>query len=662
MIRFVLFLCLLLAGAEGVNGQVRSGHLSGDVGTRYLLAPEFQDTGFLMKEIRDAYQLGRLNPDSAISLLHTYLIEARKHGYLPAEINMLISLGILQSAKGRYSRSLEYYRGGLALAAVADDLKAHLPVLYNNIANSFRFMGRYESALQYYYYAIATSSQYPGNLSTSHLYNNMASLLQQTGRQDQGFEYLKIAERTAIKEHNLKILAGVLVNKGVYYAHAGNWDSSEASFRRAKSIAEELDSDNLRSNVLSNLGTLYLMQERPEKALKMMQESISYIDRLDVYYRNGVRIALGEVYTELQQYEAAEAVLKQALKNAEESGLKADLYEISLILSKLYAAQSRFADAYYYRDRAAEINDSLSGVSVSNRLSALEVRYRTVEKDRQILQQQLLIERQHVQLREQQVWILISAICVLLVIIGLAVVYLYYRQRQRRQNQQLKLLQQEQEIGQLKAMMKGEEQERTRIARDLHDGIGGMLAAIKMHLAAIKKQFSDPVAIPELEEVMQMVADTAREVRQTSHNLMPDVLLRYSLPDALRIYCDHINVHDQLQIDLQFYGNLEEMEPSVALSIYRMVQELIQNILKHAQASQAAVVIREHAGALSIIVEDNGKGFKSDGNTGLGLQQIRNRVQALRGFFEVESKEGSGTTACIELELLNLEEDNQPTV
>src|SRR5690606_25046819 len=128
------------------------------------------------------------------------------------------------------------------------------------------------------------------------------------------------------------------------------------------------------------------------------------------------------------------------------------------------------------------------------------------------------------------------------------------------------------------------------------------------------------------------------------------------------IYCDHINVHDQLQIDLQFYGNLEEMEPSVALSIYRMVQELIQNILKHAQASQAAVVIREHAGALSIIVEDNGKGFKSDGNTGLGLQQIRNRVQALRGFFEVESKEGSGTTACIELELLNLEEDNQPTV
>src|SRR5690606_10783313 len=106
-------------------------------------------------------------------------------------------------------------------------------------------------------------------------------------------------------------------------------------------------------------------------------------------------------------------------------------------------------------------------------------------------------------------------------------------------------------------------------------------------------------------------------------------------------------------------GNLEELEPSVALSIYRIVQELIQNILKHAQASRAAVVVREHAGTLSIIVEDNGIGFNSAGNIGFGLQQIRNRVQALRGFFEVESKEGSGTTACIELELPNLEKVNQ---
>src|SRR5690606_20661381 len=117
----------------------RAGHMSGDVGSRYLLAPDFQDTGFLIREIKNAYQLGRSNPDSAIALLQTYLLETRNQGYAPGEISVLISLGILHSARGLYVRSLDFYRAGLALAAVADDLKSQLPVLYNNIANSFRF-------------------------------------------------------------------------------------------------------------------------------------------------------------------------------------------------------------------------------------------------------------------------------------------------------------------------------------------------------------------------------------------------------------------------------------------------------------------------------------------------------------------------------------------
>jgi signal transduction histidine kinase len=154
---------------------------------------------------------------------------------------------------------------------------------------------------------------------------------------------------------------------------------------------------------------------------------------------------------------------------------------------------------------------------------------------------------------------------------------------------------------------------------------------------------------------MSMLQDTTSEIRKTAHNLMPNVLLRHDLGEALRIYCEHINASNELTITLRLYGDLKQLDKSVELFLYRMSQELIQNIIKHANASQAVVELELRDDTMNIIVEDNGIGFEVNSSySGFGLQNLQFRVQALQGTLSIESAKEIGTTIIIQFDLNKL--------
>jgi signal transduction histidine kinase len=182
-----------------------------------------------------------------------------------------------------------------------------------------------------------------------------------------------------------------------------------------------------------------------------------------------------------------------------------------------------------------------------------------------------------------------------------------------------------------------------------------MLAAVNINIGTVQKRNSSLPEMKELDKIVLMLQDTAAEVRKTAHNLMPDVLSRHTLPEALRSYCEQINIGAKSQIDLQFYGQLDNLDKPVALSIYRIMQELIHNVIKHAQATHAAIQIRQHAEKLYITVEDNGIGFKQDENTqGIGLRNLKKRIETLDGQITIESEKQMGTIVHIEFSLPKL--------
>ncbi|MBL0134763.1 MAG: sensor histidine kinase [Chitinophagaceae bacterium] len=249
---------------------------------------------------------------------------------------------------------------------------------------------------------------------------------------------------------------------------------------------------------------------------------------------------------------------------------------------------------------------------------------------------------------------LIAAAIVLFIIITLG--YRNYRQKQKMHAQQINELEIEKKLTATEAVLKGEEQERTRLAKDLHDGLGGMLSGIKYTFQSLQgKDLQSSENQQSLSRGMEMLDQSIHEMRRLAHNMMPEVLLRYGLNTAISELCQQINKTGAIKLTYDSIG-IEGMEipQTTSITIFRIVQELLNNILKHSGASTAYVQLGKNENHLSITVEDDGKGFNTDtliNAQGIGWSNIQNRVEFLKGKLHVSSSEGKGCSVLIEFSL-----------
>lgn len=237
-----------------------------------------------------------------------------------------------------------------------------------------------------------------------------------------------------------------------------------------------------------------------------------------------------------------------------------------------------------------------------------------------------------------------------------ALLYSRNRNKQRLQKEQIRTLQQEQEISRLKALMEGEEKERVRIAQDLHDGIVVQFSAAKMSFGSLSHQFPDLEDSQDFRQAIQQLDTATRDLRQTAHNLLPDVLLEEGLAEAVYYFCKNLKQNAGLNIDFELCGVIPRLPPDFELSVYRIVQELVHNIIKHACATQALVQLnyQEHLHLLGITTEDNGTGIPDlspDNKKGVGLKNIRARIASLGGHIDIRSTPEHGTIVYIEFDM-----------
>jgi signal transduction histidine kinase len=201
-------------------------------------------------------------------------------------------------------------------------------------------------------------------------------------------------------------------------------------------------------------------------------------------------------------------------------------------------------------------------------------------------------------------------------------------------------------------MLKGQEEERSRLAKDLHDGLGGLLSGVKFSLSNMKDNLViTPDNMAVFERSLDMIDTSIKELRRVAHNMMPELLTKFGLDEALKEYCNTINATNLLSVKYQSIGMGTRIEKSSEIIIYRIIQELLNNIMKHAAATEAMVQLVKEDSRFSIIVEDNGKGFNTaliKDNKGAGLTSIQSRVDYLKGQLEVHSEPGKGTLVTIE--------------
>ncbi|MCW5910865.1 MAG: hypothetical protein KIT62_07315 [Cyclobacteriaceae bacterium] len=581
-----------------------------------------------------------------------YLMAGRlseKLNYKQGIIKFIANYTYLLNVQGQYDSSMLYNKRGVEVAAELND-RTLMGKANANLGNVFLYTNMYDSAVYYY----QKSLQYFEATGDKVLIARLNDLLQVAYYElrffTKGLDHGKKAIAVLRNADEPLSLVGVLSNTGNIYMSLKQFDTALVYYREAWALAQQLNYKIYENTLLQNLANIHMhtlqtdsMRFYEEKALALsrelgLPESETKANRgMANYY------ALKNNFTEAHKY------ITRALDLSEKNGFREE-HALNLgTLSVILAAMHRMEESFLVGEKAEAIQDSLIGADIQQRTLLLSKQFETEKKEAQI-------ELQKAQLKQKSIlsYILIGSITALLIISLLG--YRNYRHRQRLQQSKIDELETEKQLAATEAILKGEEQERTRLAKDLHDGLGGMLSGIKYSFQNMKGNLIlTPENAQAFERSIDMLDSSIREMRRVAHNMMPEMLVKYGLNVALKEFCNEIDRSGVIHVKYQPIGmNDSNVEQTTAITVYRIVQELVNNAIKHAAASHVVVQLQLSGQLLSVTVEDNGKGFDTallQRAQGMGWNNIRNRVDFLKGKIDVHSAPDKGTSVLMEIPL-----------
>jgi signal transduction histidine kinase len=487
-------------------------------------------------------------------------------------------------------------------------------------------------------------------------YVNMGVMFYNLNQYDKSLSYYQKAQKGGLETKDTLLLitsyaglTGCLTGEKKY---AEAYPNAQEALRLAK-----LTNDNYHLCLAhAYLADLYIRWGKGQEAIHYAKELAKAAEKAsNVPYQLIALMCLADGYNLTGDQPTRINYLNKALQLAQAKGAVGQLYHIYESLSEAYTLKGDPSRAFDFYKKYIFYRDSTYNEENKRDVAEMEVKYQTAQKEKALSQQQLQLSQKEVQLQRSRQASVYSIAATLVALLGAALVYLHYRNKRRLHNQQLQTIQREKELQLLQAAMEGEENERSRIAKDLHDGVAGMLAAAKMQLSSLSIKNSALIEAKEFSQAVKLLDDSCHEVRITSHNLMPEILMQHGLDEAIQRFCNNISNDSLLQIQYAAYGAIGRYTLSFELTVYRIVQELLNNIVKHSKATAASVQLSVQDDFLSITIEDNGVGFDKNGShqSGTGLNSLKRRLQAMNGTFEIDAQQEQGVTAFIGIDITN---------
>lgn len=554
---------------------------------------------------------------------------------------------------GRGQEAIPVFDEGLALAQkigkedLAADFHINLGTAHQQLGNSDKALQNYLAAYEYY-----KKSGQLNNLSK--VLNNIGIIYRNQNKYDRAEAIYRESIQIKLQQNDSLGLAAGYQNLASLLSQTQRMDEAIATIRQSLNLYTQLKREEDVAGCHSLLGQIYFNFNRLQEARSELQKALDgFKGHKNVDYAATTYHLLGILAAREQNHPAAQRYLQAGLTIAREFGQKKRLMEILPALSKTESALGNYAAALTHLQEAYQLRDS---VTEQNRLALMEemqTKFDVAQKDNELKINQLELRDRT---RERNALI---AGAVLLGVMALAI-FLGLQQRIRAnkkiaeqesalQQQQILQLEQESRLNSLKAMIEGQEQERSRIAADLHDGLGGLLTSVKSHFNAL------PNPQPEQDlfgKTNRLIDEACGEVRRISHNMMPRALSVAGLSGALEDLCEDLTKHGlQCQLEI-LHLDQYPLPPALELSLYRILQELSTNAVKHAQATHLLMQLIGDKEQLTVILEDNGCGFdvaKSMTQKGLGLSSIHSRVQYLQGTIEWDSVPQQGTQVTIQV-------------
>jgi len=647
----ILF-CLLCTPAAGQENSIFFAIPPGITKTN-------PDSAYISRLIRRGGEVKGTDFDSAMALYRQALSISRDAGYAQGIARSLLYMGVsLLNVRKQYKESKALYLEAIPycyLAAKEDP--SLLPFAYECLAIAYSYESYYDSAFHLYYKALSEINK-SGKVDSVRLlsvYANLGATFVATGQDGQALFYLRKATWLAEQRNDSVHLAQSYFNMANLYSDISKDSAVSVSLDSARYY---WDAAILRYKWLSDTGEIqrvytfigasYLIRKKREEGLKYFRAAMA-ADPAGAATNLHLQQALGGVYHEAGNYQKAIPYFKQVLALCRRYGMRQPMLHAYWSLADSYDKTGNGHLAFIYQREYSFLTDSLMNEHMVKSINSMEVKYRTREKDKMLVQQDLLLHYKESKLREKNLWIGGIALSGFLFILLLANVF---RHRQRSQKEKMVIMERDREVERLHAIMEAEEQERNRIARDLHDGVGVLLSAAMMNYTVLGKKSNPlpPLAEDAYREGLEILQEMQKEIRVIAHNLVPDVAARQSLAEAVQTLVKRIGQSRDIKIGLRMYGRVATLEPERSLSVYRMLEELIQNVIKHADATELQIQLLFHEEQLHIVVEDNGNGFDTEqASGGMGLQNLYSRAEKLNGHLSILSGKGSGTTVAFEV-------------
>lgn len=594
-------------------------------------------------------------PDSAVFFAQRGLdwIEKTEDDSLLASIQN--RLGVAYDIKSIPDSALFFYNAALNQARATGNKKTEGGSL-NNIGLVYWNLGEPEKAIDHYIQSAEIFDEIGNEIGLGNTYNNIGIILFEDKQYKKALNYYRKALTVRKKSNHTFGLAASYTNLGQFYTYEDeeNLDSAMYYIRLSIPLKKQLNDKYGLSKSYHNVAEIFAAHEQADSSLLYFNKTL----RLQLELENSEGYAstyynIADVYLGIDKPQLQLAYLDSSQRIAEANNDAALLWKVYYEKAKALGRLKRFKEAHPYWISFKAIKDSLVSSEKSAKVEELETRYRTAEQEREIANKKAALAEAKLKVENRTKWI-IGLLGGLIAVLFLAIA-VFQGYKRRSQAEKDAAIIEEREKG-LRAMIDATEEERKRIAKDLHDGIVQTLTGLSLRL---QKQFGklelEKQEQEEFQESQTMLDQSIAEVRTISHQMMPRVLAEMGLIPAIDDMLNKSLGNTEIKFEFEHHKvERERFAENIEVSLYRITQELINNIIKHSEAKAVSIQLLKTKSHLVLVVEDNGKGFtfgSEENQNGIGLMNIQSRAKAIHGEVNYQPSPEQGTVATIRIPL-----------
>ncbi len=551
-------------------------------------------------------------------------------------------MGIIYIDKSDYSKAIAFFENSLQIRKKLND-QAGIASAYNKIGIVYQKQGKLKNALENQIAALKIYEELNQDRWIAYSLNNIAIIHQNLGNLEKSLEYHEMAVESRLRlndQYGEGMSYGNIAN---VYIKMGDTSQALGYYEKALIIFRQTGNNEAIAIQLVNIGNLYLATGNPHQAIEVLNESLEIREILgDQKGVSSSLIKLGEANILVENFKKALDYLYRGLGIAKDISVVEEELAAYLSLAKLYALQQQLDSAFAYTKEYISLKDSVYEKRLKQQIIDVQVKYETdkVEQKNKLLLSENQLNEARLQQRKTEIWLLVF---VIISITG-ASIFILYRRRQRQKAILDTAIIKHNEL-QIQAVIDGQEEERRRIARELHDGVGQKLAGIKLNWESISSKLMESEIHNNLQGMADMLDNASAEVRTISHQMMPKELEQFGLISAIEGLLSSSFKTIGIQYSFDHFDIEKRLPEAVELNLFRIIQELVSNTIKHAEADLFSIQLLKRKAAIVMIAEDNGKGFITHNNEGfgIGLMNIESRTKTINATLNIESEPGKGT-------------------